>query len=337
MKTLVHALPCMLFRQLLRPGRLWFLPLLSLVVNAGNAQQLPAQRGYLFTGMFWNPAMTAPGDYLEASALFSQQWVGFEGAPVSMFASAQVPFPDWNTAMGLVFRHDQAGPLSHLGTQANYAYNIRDIFDFQDQLSAGISANITQWRFNPLNLNTYNYADPTLYEEPVSRWQTDIAFGVFYTSDRDFSFRRSHYYVGLSGGQLTRFFLSGGDQVPLGRAAAHIHALAGYRHVKYDHCWEPTLFLDLTAGRIRHGGVSLRYERDARFWFNTALELNGDTRLGGGLMVQTGRYFSTLWNTKLSGKYLLGAEAGMNPWRSTGIQNLSYHFYLGYRTLILRR
>ena len=55
------------------------------------AQHSPLTSQYLFNGLLINPAYAGSRDALAANLTHRQQWVGFEGAPVTQILSVHAP------------------------------------------------------------------------------------------------------------------------------------------------------------------------------------------------------------------------------------------------------
>ncbi len=312
---------------------LWAVILLGIVSipQTLTAQQKSPQRGYLSTGMLWNPAMTAPGNYWEAGVLYSQQWVSFPGAPQTAQVYAQVPFPGLNMAAGLAFTSDKAGPLSDLGLQFNYAYKINTGLYEEDQLSIGLSAKGGQFRFDPNNVIAEDKSDQILTDQATNKIRLDYGFGLFYTTHNTFQFDKSHLYAGVAVDQLSALFTKEEAENIL-NLKSHFHGLVGYRFIKYYTNIEPALFLDMTGSKLINAGATLRYERDAEFWLNTAVELDGAMRLGAGWIHNRGRLLGSGAGSLRSGAIYLGAEAEygvLNP--IGGQQGISFYLFLAYR------
>ncbi|MDV7399967.1 type IX secretion system membrane protein PorP/SprF, partial [Arthrospira platensis SPKY1] len=54
-----------------------------------QGQQLPYRSSFAAADFIWNPAMTAPSEYLDWGISYRQQWLGFEQAPFTAVAHLQ--------------------------------------------------------------------------------------------------------------------------------------------------------------------------------------------------------------------------------------------------------
>jgi type IX secretion system PorP/SprF family membrane protein len=119
-----------------------------LTINRISAQQIGNSSHLSETRVAWNPAVTAFDNFGVFDAFFRMQWLGFSGAPVTGFISAQYPLIRQNMSFGGILHFDQTGPVSKFGVQLNYAYKLKEVLGRYDQLSLGISGNFQQYIFN---------------------------------------------------------------------------------------------------------------------------------------------------------------------------------------------
>ena len=89
-----------------------------------EGQQLSYPSYHNISHFMWNPAMTAPWDYLQAGAMYRQQWLAFDQAPSTAIAALQVPFPNLNMSVGVGLMHDQLVALNQNSVTVSYAYHL---------------------------------------------------------------------------------------------------------------------------------------------------------------------------------------------------------------------
>ena len=92
------------------------------VVTYGNlfAQQDIMVSQYMFNGLFLNPAYAGSHKYMGASLLHRQQWVNFEGAPVTSIFAIDGPFAKRKMGWGLLVASEKIGPTSRTDFFGNY-------------------------------------------------------------------------------------------------------------------------------------------------------------------------------------------------------------------------
>lgn len=122
------------------------IPLVALCLTAAvRAQHSPLTSQYLFNGLTINPAYAGSRDVLSATLTHRQQWVGFDGAPVTQMASVHAPVKRSPLGLGLVVYNDRIGVTNESGILSNYAYRIRTP---RGKLALGVGAGLTVLRAN---------------------------------------------------------------------------------------------------------------------------------------------------------------------------------------------
>jgi type IX secretion system PorP/SprF family membrane protein len=145
------------------------LPLVLLLIigfDAG-AQQIAQYSQYVFNHFSVNPAVAGSKDCLDVRLGYRKQWTGFEGAPVTAWASLHgairpkgKPFQQNRHGIGAFIEADNAGPIGYTQFLLAYAYHIqvsKDRF-----LSMGTYVGMKQFKLDVAALTLGNYNDPVL-------------------------------------------------------------------------------------------------------------------------------------------------------------------------------
>jgi type IX secretion system PorP/SprF family membrane protein len=187
-----------------------------------KAQQQPQYTQYIFNQLLVNPAVSGIENYTDVKAGYRSQWTGLQGAPVTSYFTIttpigknfingdvmQVPVDGDNPVgrsfvssyraaephhgIGLTIYSDKAGPIQQTNIDATYAYHIGLSPDLN--LSAGVSAGITNISLNVSEISLETALDPAIYNGANSQIKPDLNFGVWaYSPD---------YFVGASVQQL---------------------------------------------------------------------------------------------------------------------------------------
>ena len=82
-----------------------------LCAEFANAQQDPQYTQYMYNMNVVNPAYAGSKESLSLTALYRNQWSGFEDAPVTFTFSAHSPISD-KIGLGLSAIKDELGPIS---------------------------------------------------------------------------------------------------------------------------------------------------------------------------------------------------------------------------------
>lgn len=165
-----------------------------IITNSGYAQQGVQYTQYLDNPLFYNPAYAGSRDMMNFTLLHRQQWVGFEGAPVSTSFSMHTPLKYENLGLGLSFLNDRFGPLNINWINLDMSYSLK-FKKHNGQLSFGVKGGI-----NVLNGDIAGLTKETQDDNVLNvRFQNEITpkfgTGIYYHSDR--------WFMGFSVPQIT--------------------------------------------------------------------------------------------------------------------------------------
>lgn len=282
-------------------------------------QQLPNSSHIKETRSFWNPALTAPGNDLIADGFFRMQWLGFEGAPLSGFASLQYPFIKQNMSVGGFINVDNTGPVSKIGLQLNYAYKLKEVFAKYGQLSLGVSANMQQYAYNGAKA-VYNDTDDALINSTrVSSFFPSAGMGFFYTSNTR-EYKGNAFFIGAGINQLftTQVLVNDFDQV----RQKHIHFNVGGRFGYYDSYLEPMIIANMVEPGLIDVLYNIRYEMQNAFWAGFGFSNEGMAALQGGVIID--RFGSRY------AKLRIGMIANYGVTSTLSKAGPGMEFYIGY-------
>ena len=261
-----------------------FLLLLLLPLWA-RAQQLPHTMAFRSTLSAWNPAMTAPWSYMETQAVYHQQWLGFEGAPVTMMAGVEAPLVPQNMSLGLRLQHDEAGPLQQTGIALSYAYQLK--LGYSQRLAIGLTANGSRFRFNASALNADDPTDLLLGNTEGTSQQINLGIGIFYTSTDVDDYDEPYFFAGLAAQQVLPGELRFETVNELANFDRSLHAfgLLGY-HFEQDFSFlEPSVQVLYAANNITHFQLGIHYEQYDTFWLGLSLDSSFRTGLQLGYIL----------------------------------------------------
>lgn len=129
------------------------LVILSILFSVNTfAQQEPLFTQYYINDMAINPAISGSKSYNPLTILTRQQWLGFEGAPLSSNISYHGALNN-RSAMGGYLMFDQATPALQANLHLNYAYHVPLNYD-KVNLSFGLGAKLMYYSldFKPEDL-----------------------------------------------------------------------------------------------------------------------------------------------------------------------------------------
>ncbi|MCO5231292.1 MAG: PorP/SprF family type IX secretion system membrane protein [Chitinophagales bacterium] len=127
------------------------------------------------------PALSGQSEGLRTFATYRYQWVGLDGAPMSIFAGADMKLPIKNSSGGIFVAHDRLGASSYTSANISYAYSI----PLKDNiLSIGANIGMVGSILDGSKLTTPSdklpIEDPSLSGRKESGFRANIALGAAY-------------------------------------------------------------------------------------------------------------------------------------------------------------
>ena len=258
----------------------------GLCISTCFGQQLPQYTQWSWHQFASNPAHAGIKQCIDIHTLYRLQWVGFEGAPKSGFATVAIPlsaqrrrYLSARHGMGFRFETDEIG---HFSTQRfNVAYAGHFNFNKTDRLSLGIYAGFVQMGYDPDGVLT-TAPDPSVQDQG-SIFAPDASFGAWYNTE--------NYYVGLTLQNLipSRWSSIGADA----RYRFHSILNAGYRLKVNDRV---TLL----------PGVQLKIPPKGPSAVDIALQTDFNNTIGIGAGYRTGDALLLFFQLKLKERFSIG-------------------------------
>ncbi len=187
---------------------------------AANAQQLARRSQFIFNTYMVNPAVAGTTPYSPITASFRNQWAGFDGAPKTYMVSGHTRLPNINLGLGAIAFHDNTGgAIARTGAELTGAYS----FDLnnRDAVSFGLSAVMSQFRFDASDLVVRDLDDQVLLDNIETTFNFDATFGMMVYGD--------NYFFGFSIPQLiqTRLKIQGVNE-DLNQNVRHYNFMGSY-------------------------------------------------------------------------------------------------------------
>lgn len=155
-----------------------------LICNQVKGQQTVQFTQYIFNGFAINPALAGSKPCIDTKLGYRNQWVGFEGAPKTTFASVngELKFKkDKNIrtkhGVGVYAEKDAIGPLAKTTMYLAYAYHFplsRGV-----TASAGVFAGLQELRLNASKISVVDPDDPLIRGSGSRFMIPDISPGLF--------------------------------------------------------------------------------------------------------------------------------------------------------------
>ena len=205
--------------------------LLLLVVGVlTTTTQVCAQYDAAFTNYwalqsFYNPASSGLDGQLDIQGAYSMQLVGFEGAPSTMLATADLPlfFLSPRHGVGAGFMNDNIGLFANKKLYLQYAYH-QPLWG--GQLSIGARFGLLNETFDGSGLDVKDSGDPAFASNEVDGTALDVDAGLRYTYKRV-------WYIGLSAMHLTGPTIKLGDDKMHETSVGRLFYLTGGYTLKF--------------------------------------------------------------------------------------------------------
>lgn len=192
---------------------------LSFMALACQAQQTHQYTQYIFNQYGHNPAVAGSKKCVEGRMGAREQWWGFEGAPLSLYASMYGRLRNKTRnvhGLGVYIQRDDLGPTSKTSFSGSYAYHVP--VGLEARLGLGIAAGLQQFRFDANKVSIYQRNDPAIGGSGSALIYPDISAGLwFYTKQT---------YIGLAGLQLLKRPMPGLG--PDSKITPHFNFTGGY-------------------------------------------------------------------------------------------------------------
>jgi type IX secretion system PorP/SprF family membrane protein len=227
-------------------------------LHFASAQQRPHYTQYILNNYILNPAVTGIENYTDVKFSYRNQWVGFPGAPQTMYATIHAPIgkQDYRTTptsfqvpgdnprgksyweeytaaephhgIGGSIINYKTGYISRLTATVSYAYHLG--LGPNLNLSAGFAGGITTFTIDASKIELANPVDPAIggFTSDLRKTRPELSAGLWlYGSD---------FFAGLSVQQIIpqRVALVNNDQYKNSVTIPHFIATAGYRFMAGD-------------------------------------------------------------------------------------------------------
>ena len=158
---------------------------LSLKPEQSKAQRDPMFTQYMNNILSVNPAYAGSTDMLSLQVMSRNQWVAWDGAPVTQTFSMHSPINRYNMGLGLSVLRDEISIISQTGMYLDYSYRI--VFNRDRYLSFGLKGGVNFYEANYQELSTIDPNDPIFVNDVNRRFLPNFGLGMFYYSTRFFA------------------------------------------------------------------------------------------------------------------------------------------------------
>ena len=200
-----------------------FTMLIAVMGMTAFAQQDPMLSQYMFNHLLINPGYAGSKPYMMTSALYRNQWTGFEGAPITAVASIHGPWHGKNMGLGATIMNDHIGVTNRFEVKGDYSYHIP--ITEKVKVGVGLSAGLSYYTAKVSELVYWDLDDPIFQGDVHSNLLPNFGAGAFLYSKK--------YWAGISVPELISYdpdkvfsIDASADFAP--RQVRHYFAEAGY-------------------------------------------------------------------------------------------------------------
>lgn len=237
-----------------------------------TAQQYPIISNYLTTQYAFNPASTGTINNSQFHLFYRTQWVGFEQAPTTQFASYRSRIGTGPVALGGFVFNDEAGAIQRTGGMALAAY--RQQLSEYSSISIGLALGYQNMRLQN-NVTAKDLADAVLSEAQAGLWIPDANIGIH--------IQIKNHYFGLSVPQVLRPQISYENSEVVNYLRRHYYFMAGTAiPISTNISLEPSALVKLSENTLAQIDGSLRVSYQNKFW------LGGSYRTDDAIVAMTG-------------------------------------------------
>lgn len=298
------------------------------VTNKSFGQQRPHYTQYILNNYIINPALTGIENYTDIKLSYRNQWVGFPGAPKTIYATIHAPIgkQDYRTSptsfevpgenprgryyweeytaaephhgVGATIINYKTGYINRSYITVSYAYHLG--LTPKLNLSAGFAAGISAINIDASKIELANPVDPAIggTAQELRKVKPELNAGLWLYSDRFFAGFAAQQIIPQKVTLVTNDFYKS-TLVP------HFFATAGYRFLVNEEVnIIPSVMLRYIPSMPVFADVSVKAQYQDRFW------IGGNYRLKEGFAAMTGFNISNTFNVSYSydvnnSKYLL--------------------------------
>ncbi|MFM2206303.1 MAG: hypothetical protein RL213_278 [Bacteroidota bacterium] len=240
------------------------------------AQQDILVSQYMFNHLLLNPAYAGSQDYMMSSLLYRNQWVNFDGAPVTQVGSIHGPLGLTNFGWGALISHDKIGVTGRTDVYANGAYHLP--LNSEMKLSLGLRAGGGYYTCKNSDLNLWDSNDQVFAADKVSRFLPNVGAGAYLYTRK--------YYAGISAPTLISYDpekalsvkLTGNEFVP--RQVQHFFLTAGtVFELNPDVVMKPSFLLKYVGNAPLEADINLNFLLANMLWVGASYR-TGDALVG---------------------------------------------------------
>ena len=239
----------------------------GLGLGACFAQQDALYSQYMYNQFSLNPAYAGSRDAVSAVLVYRNQWLGFDGAPVSKTFSIHSPMKGKRVALGLNFINEQIGPSDNMGAFGTYAYHLPAA---GGKLSMALRGGVYRYQIDVEKLKYKDITDNKYTNLPTGKFIPGFDFGLYYYTNTFYSGVAVNHLTGKKFGYADTTYL----QTRLNR---HFIAVAGKAFLINDNLvLKPSTMVRYTEGAPVNLDLNINILLNKMFWVGASYRTSND-------------------------------------------------------------
>ncbi len=250
------------------------LAIVSGVAGGTFGQQQHHYTQFMYNKLPFNPAYAGARKVPSVTAVYRNQWMGFEGAPQSVMASLSTPFITPRVGMGIVLSHVSLGINRDILGSLSYSYDLIDADEIS--LRAGISGSIRSLTldFSKARPDEPLSVDQSLNVAAENHLLLNVGAGLYFTYNNQF-------YAGFAVPRIYANTLGRNENLPQGfetaREFQHFFGMAGaVIPLSDDLNLMPALFAKYVQNAPFDLDVNINLEINEKFVAGLSYRMGGD-------------------------------------------------------------
>ncbi len=194
---------------------------------------------FFISPLTYNPAYAGSYEGMSFTSLYTSQWVGFEGAPKTLFVNGHGTFFGPNTGLGVELMHDEIGVTTDTKLLGNYAYHIN--LDDSWRLSLGIKSGVSWYNVDYNRLTIENTEEFKSLRDNVARVNINFGSGFYLHNEK--------FYLGISIPNVLKTSYVDSYNMTLANSRPNYYLSSGYKFdLQNDVFLQPSLLMRAVEG-----------------------------------------------------------------------------------------
>ena len=232
-----------------------------------KSQQTIIFSQYFVNDIIYNPAICGSKEYNEFVIQTRQQWLGFEGAPLSANVSYHGALNN-RSGMGGYIEYDRTSPSNQSNVQINYAYHVP--LNSEDMyISFGVGAKAMYYYLDFLQEDLPPGTDPAYSANAFESFLADASSGVYLYGN--------NFHIGYSIANMleSSFNMESGEGFSRNQQEKVYYGMAGYMiRVNKDVYLEPSVLIRNLKNQHTEYNLSCRVLYSDQIWSGFSVRSN---------------------------------------------------------------